>query len=194
MIMADWRKIIDYVLKWEGGLVRFANENQWTNKGIQFTTFQMLAKKLLSIDPTFENFENLTRDQATEFIKYYWDIATDNNSINNQESANLMFQAVWGSGKSGLMDMQRALNQAFKTNLSIDGIVGPQTVNVINRHNSGQVLYNALVQRYERLAANNPDYSLYLNGWLNRIAELKPLIAGTGLLLIGFFFFNLLSR
>jgi lysozyme family protein len=154
--------------------------------GIQYSTYLSLAKKLLGITPSEVHFKAMTRAEAQKFIEYYWNIATNNNTINDQSAANLMFQAFWGSGNAGIKDMQRALNIAYNSNLNIDGDVGTLTVAAINRNkNAAQVLYAALETRY-KLLAQKSEYSRYLNGWLNRLRTLKPtaVIGGTAILLI----------
>jgi lysozyme family protein len=188
--MASFLNILPHVFKWEGGLVFHGNENQWTNKGIQYTTYKALAKQLLNIAPNEAHFKKLTDTEAGKFIQYYWNKATYNNAIPNQDAANLMFTALWGSGGEGVKDMQRALNAAYKSNLVIDGQTGPATVAAIRTNvKSPEVLYTALENRFKRLATN-PTYSKYLKGWLNRLTELKPfLMGGLGLLAfaIGFY-------
>ncbi len=172
--MASYTNILNHVFSWEGGLVYHANEGQYTNMGIQYSTYVALCKKLLGINPNFEHFKKLTQAEVGKFIQYYWNQATYGNRITNQDAANLMFQAYWGSGNAGIEDMQEALNKSTGSQLVIDGNVGPSTVAVINKTKKApQILYAALDARYRRLAQSN-TYSKYLNGWLNRLAELTP--------------------
>jgi len=165
--MASYRNIINWVDKWEGGEVFFASEGQLTNRGIQFNTFRQLAPSLLGIkNPTENDLRNITQSQWLKFIKYFWDRATFNNSIKNQDAANIMFQALWGSGASGVKEMQRVLG------VSVDGVVGKETVNAINRNrNASKKMYNGLVAYYKRLA-KQPRYAQFLKGWLNRMEDI----------------------
>jgi len=132
--MATPLSIYPHVFKWEGGLVFHQNEGQFTNMGIQYSTYQALCEKLLNRKPTMEHFKTMKKAEAEKFINHYWNLATFKNAIKSQEAANLMFQAYWGSGTVGIKEMQKALNAAFKTKLAIEGIVGPQTVGVINNN------------------------------------------------------------
>jgi len=181
--MADFRQILPHVDKWEGGLVFIPEEKQYTNRGIQWTTFKALAPQLINLpNPTLDDLKNLTQAQWEAFVKYFWNIATANNAINNQRAAELMFQAFWGSERTGIKVMQRAIG------VNPDGFVGPITVRAINRNpNAPQILYNALESFYKKLATNNPKrYGRFLKGWLNRLSELKPdKAAGLGIILIG---------
>lgn len=184
--MADFRKILNHVDKWEGGLVFIPEEKQWTNRGIQWTTFKALAPKLIGIqNPTINDLKKITQQQWEKFIEYFWNVATNNNQINNQRSAELMFQSFWGSGRTGIKVMQRAIG------VDADGQVGKITTSAINRNpKSPQILYQALEDFYKKLATDKPNrYGRFLKGWLNRLAELKPdKSAAIGIILAGSIF------
>ena len=170
-IMANYKGILAHTNKWEGGLVYHKNEGQWTNRGIQWTTFKELAPRLINLaSPTVEDLKALTQAQWEKFVEYFWNKATYNNAINDQAAANIMFLALWGSGSYGIRDMQKAIGT------TADGIVGPITVQKINANKkASEILYQALDKRYRLLASVNPSvYSKYLKGWLNRLSELKP--------------------
>lgn len=169
--MASYKGILAHTSKWEGGLVYFKNEGQWTNRGIQWTTFKQLAPQLINLpSPTIEDLKTLTQAQWEKFVEYFWNKATYNNAIKEQAAANIMFLALWGSGAYGIKDLQKAIG------VTADGIVGPMTVNKINANKkAAEILYEALDKRYRQLASVNPGvYSKYLKGWLNRLSELKP--------------------
>lgn len=188
--MATPLNILPHVFKWEGGLVFHDNENQFANMGIQYSTYLALCEKLLQRKPSLDHFKALKKYEAQKFIEYFWNRATYNNAIKNQDAANVMFQALWGSGPTGIKEMQKALNTAFKNSLAVDGITGPKTVAVINQNSkSSHVLFAALVDYYNRLGSK-PEYSKYLRGWLNRLEELRPfMFTGAGMVVILFFTF-----
>lgn len=179
----SYKNILSHVDKWEGGLVFIPEEGQLTNRGIQWTTFKALAPGLLGIkNPTENDLRRLTQAQWERFVKYYWDIATFRNAIKSQEASNLMFQAYWGSGNSGIKEMQRALK------VTPDGQVGAITVGAINKNrNAAHLLYQALTKYYTRLAQQRPErYGRFLKGWLNRLRELEPgKIVSLGMIALG---------
>lgn len=181
-VMASYLNILPHVSKWEGGLVYFPEEGQYTNRGIQWTTFKKLAPQLIGLqDPTIEDLKNLTEDQWRKFVEYFWNKATYNNSITRQDAANLAFHAYWGSGIYGIKEIQKAVG------VTADGIIGPQTVAAINKDpKAAEKMHTALDNYYRRLAANKPDrYGRFLKGWLNRLAELKPsFFFGAGIILV----------
>ena len=165
--MTSYVNILPFVRKWEGGEVYFPEENQWTNRGVQWNTYKQLAPKLLGIqNPTVSDLRNMSQEDGDKFIKYYWDKATFNNSIKNQAAANAFFEAYWGGGKSGLKWLQD------KIGVFPDGIVGKKTVAKANQYDSEFILKEVL-NRFNYLATSNPSrYGRFLNGWTNRWNDL----------------------
>jgi lysozyme family protein len=165
--VVSYKNILAHVKKWEGGLVYFESENQYTNQGIQWTTYRALAPKLLGIsNPTIEGLKTMSQSQAEVFIKYFWNKATYNNSITNQASANAFFEMLWGGGKYGIKWLQNVLG------VSADGKVGPYTVAEANNFPS-ILLVNAVLERYNFLADKNPaKYGFAIKGWRNRWNDL----------------------
>lgn len=165
--MTSYINILPFVRKWEGGEVYFPEENQWTNRGVQWNTYKQLAPKLLGIqNPTVSDLRNMSQEDGDKFIKYYWDKATFNNSIKNQAAANAFFEAYWGGGKSGLKWLQN------KIGVFPDGIVGKKTVAKANQYDSEFILKEVL-NRFNYLATSNPNrYGRFLKGWTNRWNDL----------------------
>jgi lysozyme family protein len=165
--MVSYKNILAHVKKWEGGLVFFEKENQYTNQGIQWTTYRALAPELLGIkNPTIEGLKNMSLAQAEKFIQYFWNKATFNNSITNQAAANAFFEMFWGGGVSGIKWLQRVIG------VNADGRVGPKTVAAANEFPSS-VLVDEVMKRYQFLADSNPTrYSFAIRGWRNRWIDL----------------------
>jgi lysozyme family protein len=165
--MANYKEILPFVRKWEGGLVYFPEEEQYTNRGVQWNTFKALAPKLLNIkNPSVEDLKNMTQAQGDKFIEYFWNKSTNNNKINNQASANAFFEMLWGGGRSGIKWLQR------KIGVYPDGVVGNKTVNAANKFDP-ETLLNEVQKRYNYLASSNPSrYGRFINGWTNRFNDL----------------------
>ena len=152
--MTSYKNILKHVQKWEGGLVYFPEEKQWTNRGVQWTTFKRLAPKLLGI-------ENPQID-----IEYYWNKATNNNTINNQATANAFFEAYWGGGNSGIKWLQKKLG------VWADGVVGKNTVAAANSV-MPETMVEEILKRFQYLADTFPQrYGRFLKGWTNRYNDL----------------------
>ena len=161
--MASYNNILNHVRKWEGGEVFFTNENQWTNRGVQWNTYKALAPKLLGIaNPTVEGLRSMTAAQADKFIVQFWNTATDNNKITNQASANAFFEMLWGGSTWGIKWLQKVIG------VYPDGKVGAKTVAAANKY-PPNLLLDEVKNRYNYLAKSNPsEYGEYIDGWINR--------------------------
>ena len=165
--MVSFVNILPFVRKWEGGEVYFPTEGQWTNRGVQWTTYKALAPKLLGIpNPTVEGLRSMTEAQGDKFIEYFWNKATFNNSITNQATANAFFEMLWGGGYYGITWLQK------KIGVYPDGSVGPKTVAAANKFYPETIL-NEVLKRFNYLATANPaKYGEVIDGWRNRFNDL----------------------
>jgi lysozyme family protein len=165
--LTSFINILPFVRKWEGGEVFFPTENQWTNRGVQWNTYKVLAPKLLGIpNPTVEGLRSMTEAQGDKFIEYFWNKATFNNSITNQATANAFFEMLWGGGSYGIKWLQK------KIGVYPDGSVGPKTVAMANKFDPETIL-NEVLKRFKYLAFSNPaKYAFALKGWTNRFNDL----------------------
>ena len=165
--MTSFINILPFVRKWEGGEVYFPTEKQWTNRGVQWNTYKQLAPKILGIqNPTVEGLRSMTEAQGDKFIEYFWNKATNNNTIKNQAAANAFFEMLWGGGKSGIKWIQR------KIGVFADGSVGPKTVAAANKFDP-KTLLNQVLERFNYLAKANPSkYGQFIKGWTNRFNDL----------------------
>ncbi|MST78798.1 hypothetical protein FYJ72_14340 [Prevotella copri] len=101
--MADYRKLVPFIKKWEGG---FSNHPQdrggATNKGVTLSTYRMVYGK----DKTVDDLKNLTESQWNYiFKKLYWD-KWKADSIKNQSIANILVDWYWMSGNIGVKKVQ----------------------------------------------------------------------------------------
>lgn len=173
--MTDYRKLVPFILRWEGGVSDDpADSGGLTNKGITYSTYEQLAKKVLGKEPTKTNFLNMTANDAALFVKHFWDKATNNNSINSQKIAEAVTNWYWGSGSVGIMEFQRLLNERFNAGLKVDGVVGINTVTAANKINPDKLfieMIKARKQFFEDLVKKRPKDAKFLNGWLNRLDD-----------------------
>lgn len=117
-------------------------------------------------------------------------------AIKSQDVANIVFDFYINSGSSGIKQTQMVLRDTFKASLAVDGVLGPDTLSVINSQDP-VLLNNAIKERrisfYQSLVDNNPSQSVFLPGWLSRINDFPTLTkAGIGLAgiatVVGIFF------
>ena len=58
--MADYRKLVPFIKKWEGGFSNHPNDKGGaTNKGVKLSTYRMVYGK----DKTVDDLKNLTESQ-----------------------------------------------------------------------------------------------------------------------------------
>ena len=193
--MADYRRQIGFIKKWEGGMSNdpndpaaaypmpcyYAGQSGWhTNKGITWQTFSTYATSL-GYSASCENFI-LMPDYIwlKVFKKKFWDaFALD--SYNSQSIADIVVSWAWGSGHGGAYrQLARFLNTNYaaslpdgKSDFNVQTAAKVRDVfNAITRRpNRERLTQEELIQHYRNfyISLNKP---YYLNGWLNRLSEL----------------------
>ncbi len=173
--MADYRKLVPFILRWEGGWTDDKDDKGGkTNRGITINTYKALSRKLLHQEPTMANFRQLTKAQAALFVKHFWDKSTANNQVRSQKIAEAITTWRWGSGSYGLKEFQRLLNRKYHANLKVDGVIGRNTVAKVNAINPDHLFNDMLQARkafFERLAQRDPSQTKFLKGWINRLVS-----------------------
>ena len=152
---------VEKVLKREGGYV-----NHPDDKGGE-TNFGISKRAHPDVDV-----KNLTREQAIEiYHREYWQKSYSWLQQLDVDTAILLFDfAVNMSPKSLAKCIQHALN-ACTHRVTIDGIVGSQTLNAIKviHHQQFSAAFRATVAgHYRRLVVKDPSQEVFLAGWLNR--------------------------
>lgn len=165
--MADYRKLMPFILKWEGG---YSNDKDdlggATYKGITLATF----RSVYGNDKTVRDLRAMTSQQWEHIFKtLFWD-SWQADRINDQNVANILVDWTWGSGSYGIKIPQRMLGVA------VDGIVGGKTLAAVNARD-GKVLFNELKEEriayIGRICRTRPQNRKFRQGWLNRINSLK---------------------
>lgn len=145
-------------------------QNVGTNMGI---TAQTLAG-YLGRNVTPEEMRNLSKSTAKEiYFNRYW--LPSNASKLKSSVAIPYFDAVVNTGKSGgAKILQRAVNSISRKEISVDGVVGNETIRAANKLNQNK-LRKAFLEQWKQyyldLIDKNPVYLKYKNGWLNRVNE-----------------------
>jgi hypothetical protein len=175
--MADYKNIIPFILKWEGGLSKNTKDKAssypvpdgsgyHTNKGI---TWAVWSSKYGNSPNSITRFYAMNNsDWSSIFKPLYWD-AIKGDDIKNQAIADLMVNWAWGSGiYTPVTTLQKILG------VQIDGKVGPKTIAALNSANQGEV-FNKLkasnIAFFNNLS-NNPAYAMFKTGWFNRLNDL----------------------
>lgn len=170
--MADYKKLVPYILKWEGGWSNDkADKGGPTMKGVTLAVYTAYRNKLGKSIPTQNDLKNISKEEWEDILKsMYWD-RWKGDEINNQSIANLLVDWVWTSGSYGIVYPQRLLG------LVDDGIVGPKTLSAINSYPNQKVLFDKLwtrrKQHFTSIAKSRPNNQKFLKGWLNRLNDFK---------------------
>lgn len=96
-------------------------------------------------------------------------------SINHGSLQEIIFDWCVNSGYWGSCGTQKVLNRFFDFDLKLDGIIGKQTINVINSCPS-ESLFNAIksvrIHYYHTIVQRGQNYK-FLKGWLRRSNSIK---------------------
>ena len=165
--MADARKLMPFILKWEGGFVNDPlDRGGATNKGVTIGTFQSFYP-----GKTVDDLKRITDDQwLTIFKSGYWN-PWQADQIKNQAIANILVDWAWASGaRTAIRKVQELLG------VSVDGLVGNETLSAINGQDAEELFDRIKVARYDFVDAivkRDPSQKRFINGWKNRIKSIK---------------------
>lgn len=168
--MANVEKLVPFILKWEGGFVNDPDDlGGATNRGVTLATYAQYCKKKGYPVPTVERLKNLSEREWAEILKtMYWD-RWKADKIVNQSVANILVDWVWASGVHGVKRPQKSLG------VSIDGIVGNQTLAAVNAKDAKELFYAIKADRIrfiDEICKARPANEKYRRGWMNRINNL----------------------
>ncbi|GIW22588.1 MAG: hypothetical protein KatS3mg068_2470 [Candidatus Sericytochromatia bacterium] len=156
--MANFDIAIQKTLKWEGGYVNDPKDPGGETKfGISKASYPNLDIK------------NLTINQAKQIYKNnYWD-KVQGDKIKSQKIAESIFDFGVNAGVSTSVRLAQQI-----LNVSIDGVLGNQTLNALNSFNEELFLLKftiAKIQRYMQICNNRPTSIKFLFGWIRRTLE-----------------------
>lgn len=169
--MADPKKLIPFILRWEGGFVNDPDDlGGVTNKGITIGTFGEYRKQKGLPSPTVQELKNLLENEWYEIFKtMYWD-RWIGDEIKSQPVANILVDWVWASGVHGIKRPQRILG------VPDDGIVGKVTLSYLNIAKPKR-LFEAIkadrIKFIDEICKARPANEKFRKGWLNRINAIK---------------------
>ena len=188
------KKIIDFFMKWEGGLSRdpkdsaskypnpLKHDGQYgfhTNMGITFATWTKFKGKKAN-----RAFFEMTHEDVVEiFEKGYW-LPSKCDKIDSQAIGVCLVSWAWGSGSYGAAtQLQRMLLKDGHKIGAVDGIIGKKTLKAVNSYDEVE-LFDLMVKTREAFFRYISNYNnartqsqrtrfsnnaRFLNGWLNRL-------------------------
>lgn len=192
--MANWTLLTDHIAKWEGKTSadprdtcakvpstalatsgKFKGLPIHTNKGVCFSTWQMMARKL-GFDPNTAGFMSMTTEQWRAIIKRgFWDpLFLD--QLASQKIAELLLEVHWGSGMGGVRPVYRELQKAI--GVPVTGKPSLETTQAFNQRIRTQAAENRLYQQLWDFRMNwlrslpAAKWETYGTGWTNRMNAL----------------------
>ena len=161
-------ELYSFIAKWEGGLSQDGN----TNKGIKWSTFQKKAGTVLGLQPTRDNFNNLTQDQQQLFIDSFW-LDSGVSRLRSQGIADFLLDWYWMAPSSSMAYTAAALNDTFGVTAASNKPT--DVVDAINRIPNQQAVLTALkaarAQMQADLIVQDSTYQQYATGWNNRLND-----------------------
>ena len=116
-----------------------------------------------------EDIKNLTKERAEYlFKKMYWD-KSKCDFLPDPLSIAVFDYAINSGVPQAIKDLQRCLY------VTVDGIIGNQTIGAANRIPVRKVLENYINRRREFVIelSEKPKYRQYRNGWVFRVGEIR---------------------
>jgi len=166
---ADFNAAVAVVLKHEGGYL----EDPATG---EISKFGLTAKFLRSIGRAHDRdaIRNLTREQAIQIYREHWWEKYGFERLQDQRLATKLFDLAVNVGlQRAVRFLQRALIRCG-AHLVVDGLLGERTIAAANEAPTKCVLYHLrtlAAEYYRTLAASDPKYVPYLEGWLKRASQ-----------------------
>lgn len=161
--MADFDKYAPLLRQFEGGFVNDpCDPGGATNKGVTLAVF----RQFFGQDKTVADLKAITDSQWRTVMKSYWD-RVKGDKINSQPVAEMLADWHINAGTAAIRSAQRALN------LEVDGIIGPNSLSMLNQPGVFPILKDARIQYYKTLVLRNRSLSKFLNGWINRVNMIK---------------------
>lgn len=98
--------------------------------------------------------------------------------VNDQQLANQVFDTAvnMGTGTACIL-LQNAVNMTGANTLTVDGIIGNETLAAVNGANA-MVLYTYFIllraASYQKIVDNNPGDAQFFNSWFSRMPPYQP--------------------
>ncbi|MCX6282402.1 MAG: peptidoglycan domain protein [Bacteroidetes bacterium] len=168
--MADVNLLAPKILQHEGGFVDdHADHGGATNMGVTLGMWKQVGyDKDGDGDIDVDDLRMLTRTDATIVLKqFYWD-RWQGDQILSQSVADILVDWLWCSGKWGIVIPQRILG------VPPDGIVGPNTMSVVNSQDPRQFHQKVMGERVKfilDIVRRDPSQGRFQKGWLNRLND-----------------------
>lgn len=166
--MADYRRLISFILKFEGGFVNDpADSGGPTNKGVTLNTFRSVYGRAKTIN----DLKRMTDNEWRHIFKLlYWDKCKADD-IADQSIANMLVDFAWHSGvTTAVKKLQKIVG------VTSDGICGVQTIGAINSRYAPEtfnLLKAARMKYLQGIVKNKHSQARFMYGWTKRVNAIE---------------------
>jgi len=170
-------QMIDDIVRREGGFVDHPLDRGGATK---FGITQKTLSRYLGRAATVDDVRHLSRDLAHQIYEQSYFLGPGMQRLPELIQPFVFDSAVNHGPRRAIKFVQNVCNDAGFGPIDVDGAVGPQTVAAARRAADamGQVFLEALVEErrnfYHLIVENDPSQAVFLQGWLNRVAEFEP--------------------
>lgn len=190
--MADFKTAYTkYILPAEGGYANVSKDKGGeTYAGIS-RVYNPTWKGWVTIDSKKNRYTNGVIPLNTLFpdlqflVDQFYQAKWDNNrmgEIKNQDVANLLFDFYVNSDTAAFKKIQKLVG------VTADGVVGPKTIEAINKADQAKLYKDLLKVRedfYDAIVARDPTQSKFIAGWKARLAKFPAFISNNALPIAG---------
>lgn len=173
MPSAQFRHVLPFVLRWEGGYVNHpADPGGATNKGVTQRVYSDWLQRQGRADASVRDLSD--EDMAAIYEDGYWKPAHCQELPQPLDQVQFDTAVNMGVGRA-VRFLQEAVGAA------VDGGFGDGTRKCVAQADPGQALTRYLDIRekfYKTLVENKPDLGVFLKGWLNRLNALRGVVLG----------------
>ena len=179
-----FERVLKRTLKEEGGYEDRKNMiDTPTNMGIQQKTLDTFKSDYPSISQNYpDNVKNLTYNQAKRIAKLVYFDKYRIKEIKHKPLQELMFDSFFNHSPSApAIWVQRAINKHTNMTVTIDGVMGTETITALNKLSKEEVVKvnNAIVDmrledyEKEKKTNSNPYYKNYTKGLTDRFERFR---------------------
>lgn len=182
-----------FVARWEGGFSNHkADRGGYTAYGVSRKFLESLGKtkageaylKSFGLYPvTIEKMKGITKETAMLIFRHeFWD-APKLSQIPGPIAVAVYDACVMSGAVQAVKMLQRAANRAIDSELAVDGIIGPRTIEELAQiddelwqYVTDQFMDNRVIF-YQKIVYNDETQKAFYRGWVNRARDLKKLLA-----------------
>lgn len=162
--MANYKELIPHIKTFEGNWAGNIDGAICTMRGITLATY----RQYFGTHKTCQDLRNIKEDEWNYIFKKYWDRCRGD-EIHSQSIANTIVDFHFNAGTNAIKTVQRTLG------VTVDGILGPMTLSVINSYPDQKALFNRIQEdrkKYYRNIAKGAK-AVFLRGWERRTDAIK---------------------